>query len=355
MTKQKLNLILLIIIFELLLILSGCKNVSKIGNMKKLLFITSMIIISVVSACSQEVTLLESKQYSTVNDSNSSNPYESKLNEIDSTSPFIDLYIIEEIRFIQDNNMEIIAALVRHENANQYSIEVFIPNSNTFQTLPIIYYTNRPSNLQATTALSDGNTTSLALITLNNVNTSNETGFNYSFDTVFSWNSINQSFTTVAQRSSTTRFSNVNGTEFYATTLIINENLDYKIIIYNGDFSSIQSFTFEREDDYWSGWPVRLDFRDLTNDGYGDLWKFTYVLELGARNLIYAGFIWDIALQKFIQVEFEGFDWLMQPYYGLDGYIINHIRNYATGKSIIQNMMWEGNRLILISEEYIRE
>jgi len=316
--------------------------------MRKVFFnLTILAILLLMISCSSIDSYEEQNSVESFADDN-------KLTIIEKISPFEGLNVLEEITFIQESNdQEMQAALIHHEEANQYSIEVFIPDSNTFQTLTFVCYTNRPSNLQATTVMSYESTTSLALITLNNVNIFNETKFDNAFDTVFHWNSTEQLFNTEAHRSSTARFENVAGTEFYATTLIINENLDYKVIIYNEDFTPIQFLFFERESDYWGGVSVPLDFRDLNNDGYGDLWKFTYVAELGARNMIYIGFTWDFELQRFVEVAFIGFDWLMQPHYVSDGYISNYIRDYTANESVIQRMVWEGHQLILISEEYI--
>jgi len=313
--------------------------------------LSSFIALFFVVACSSEIISVSEESVSL---------YANEMIEDDiseSLSPFKGLEVIEQITFTQGNGIEIMAALVRHgEDSNPpHSIEIFYPELNEFQSLYLArtHGWSRecvPHNLRIIELRAEGE---MDIVVRTRVPSHVLEFRNDSFDAVFFW--AGQYYSTAPIRTSTAEFENVDRTIFSATIAVINEYFDYRIEVYDHALNLIQIIDTGNSPILGPRWISGLNFYDLNNDGYGDLWKSAYALneEVGARGLIYQGYIWDNKDQEFVEVEFVGFDWLMYPEYQ-EGYVRNYIRNYANNhEETVQILRWEGNRLILISEEPI--
>lgn len=273
--------------------------------------------------------------------------------------PFEGLDVLERITFIQENTLTIIAALVRNNDRNPpYSIEIFFPELNEFQSLYIFNipgwsWRHTPHSLRAIGLDGESGVYNLVLRTSSPKELVNLT--ENSWDTRFLWSASLSRFDGTPTRLSTEEYSNANGTTFSATIAIIDNN-STRIELYDSYFQNIQNINFQNFIDPMGGvsWLSVINFHDLNNDGFGDLWISTSALneDIGARGLIYQGHIWNNYLQIFIKVEFIDFDWLMNPVYQ-NGYVRDYIRNFSTNQNFIRIFVWDNYRLVLISEELV--
>ncbi len=87
-------------------------------------------------------------------------------------------------------------------------------------------------------------------------------------------------------------------------------------------------------------------FEDMNFDGYVDIVTYNG----GTMNVLNIIFLWNEETGVFEKALYEGFD--MLSFYEIeDGYINNFIRGGTPEESYMEKLVWEGNKLIKVSEE----
>ena len=124
----------------------------------------------------------------------------------------------------------------------------------------------------------------------------------------------------------------------YTVSLINDSNYNYTLQLFDAESNSLQSILLGRI-------PEGVDFMDVNLDGYTDIISNTG----GTLNETHELYIWDSPSQNFIKVEFRGFD-MLSYFETHEGYIMNWVKDTAT-YGVIQKLIWDGNILIIESEE----
>lgn len=313
--------------------MANCIYFSKLCLKKVHLILLIIAILPIIASCSNNATLELTESYDNSN-IQIENSYPINL------APFEEISIIEEIAFRDRYDNEVSVKLLRCLNYLIYGLDIRADNSHQLIEIPFEenwQWQHTPHGLRVL------ENDTLVLRTRIPGDTAN----NESFDMIFrrSFGYYGRGF-----RTSISEFINVLGTMFYAS-LVINGDGTYMIEIYDNEFNHIQDIIFQSERGA-SG--DLLHFNDLTNNGYGDIWLARHHGDTVSTQsyLIYKGYIWNIELQEFIEVEFIGFEWLVSPRYE-SGYIRDYTLLYIIDgieHFNVRILAWEANQLILISE-----
>ena len=126
----------------------------------------------------------------------------------------------------------------------------------------------------------------------------------------------------------------------YTVSVMPDSNYNYTLLLFDAESNRLQSILLGRI-------PEGIDFMDVNLDGYTDIIANTG----GTLNETHELYIWDVSSGNFIKVIFEGFD--MLSYFEVyEGYIMNWVKESASS-SVIQKLIWNGNTLMMESEELI--
>ena len=248
-----------------------------------------------------------------------------------------DQYIIlESITFSFEGYQDMIAFISRNDDT--YTIEIYNNECYHFQSLDLIGagVLLPPRNLRILEF--DDRTFSNPHIT------AQIRSPGYYWNLTYDWNSLSERF----QRSFINRSLTVtqtNGIILHGNLIV--EDGRARVEILDIEFNMIQ--VIQIENDSLPTIFSSISFGDVNNDGYLDL-----IVNHGeGRGTHLVFYIWDSFYEYFIEVEFIGFDAFNHPIIEDD-----HILNFTSdsyNNPLVQMMVWEDSRLILISEEYIRE
>lgn len=126
----------------------------------------------------------------------------------------------------------------------------------------------------------------------------------------------------------------------YTVSVMPDSNYNYTLLLFDSESNKLQSILLGRI-------PEGIDFMDVNLDGYTDIVANTG----GTLNETHELYIWDVSSRNFLKVIFEGFD--MLSYFEVyEGYIMNWVKESASS-SVLQKLSWDGNTLIMESEELI--
>ena len=276
-----------------------------------------------------------------------------EVDAINDEERFSEMNVIEKITFVQEGDIKVTACLVEHEGS-LYTIEVFYSDTDETQSLRLGRWERAPTNLRAFDATPGRE--GLDIVIRSRVFRDSSVAIDdESWDTIFDWIGPVHRFAINSgppTRTSSTELTNADGTALIASIVVLDNYFNYKIEILDSEFNNIQNIVFYTTELPSVQWLTSLGAVDLNGDGYSDLLTYAYEVNttVSARWLTYQMYVWDVVLQRFEEVEFIGFDFLMWPEYQ-DGYVINYIRNFNIHTSIVQTLTWEGNNLVKISEE----
>lgn len=124
----------------------------------------------------------------------------------------------------------------------------------------------------------------------------------------------------------------------YTVSLMNDSNYNYTLQLFDAESNSLQSIPLGRI-------PEGVDFMDVNLDGYTDIIANTG----GTLNETHELYIWDGSSQNYIKVEFRGFD-ILSYFEVHEGYIMNWVKDTASS-GILQKLIWDGNILMMESEE----
>lgn len=127
-----------------------------------------------------------------------------------------------------------------------------------------------------------------------------------------------------------------------AYTVAVTEDSDSHRSILLYDLKSNLLQTIPVENDILAG----IELQDVNLDGYTDIVANTG----GTLNEGHELYVWDASSQNFTKIVFEGFD-LLSYFEVYEGYIKNWAKETADS-GFVQTLIWEGNTLIMDSEEH---
>jgi len=120
----------------------------------------------------------------------------------------------------------------------------------------------------------------------------------------------------------------------YTVEAIHDSEYNFTIYIFDTGFNQLQTI--------YLGWcPEGIDFKDVNLDGYMDIVANTG----GTVNETHDLYIWEASSQNFTKVIYEGFD-ILSFFEVYEGYIKNFIRGDNPESSVMENLVWDGNKLI---------
>ena len=133
---------------------------------------------------------------------------------------------------------------------------------------------------------------------------------------------------------------------------------DYQVEVYEVETGIMETF-FPQESSAVlpPPWQTFIGYRDLSNNGHRDLYISTFpqIEGWGAVARVHLIYIWDLELEDFVEVEFVGFETLQcrmpNCFEYEDEYMVNVFVDRETSNAYFQTFRWEGNRLILVSQE----
>ena len=247
--------------------------------------------------------------------------------------------VLEYITFVQTTTkLEYFAVLI-DEGDSLYSIEIYDSNLDKLQSISLGRRQMLPYNLRAIDMRHIG--VMDIVVRAGVAFDSYEMIHGDMWDLTFLW--IHEANRFIADLASFgVEFTHADGTALSAN-LITHPNDYPKIEISDSIGNIIQTIFLEGRGATWFRW---IRAYDINNDGYLDL----LLNGNDDRNRCYRIFIWDNNLHEYINVEFVGFDTLVFPIYR-DGFVENIIQDFFSDSYIIQTLVWEGNRLIKLSEE----
>lgn len=130
----------------------------------------------------------------------------------------------------------------------------------------------------------------------------------------------------------------------YWLSITKDDNDSLKLTLFDKDKVELQSFysRIPEVNDVW--------LNDLNSDGYTDImlgWDDIAGIQKGYNE----AYLWDVSLQCYVRIEYEGFAKLADIDIG-DGYIKNHPQYYPNYFPILQILVFDGNILTKVEEYY---